>query len=268
MQTIGERLEEARKRKDVTIREAAEVTKINSDYLQKFEANQFDIGLSEIYVRGFLRTYANYLKLPGDKIVSDYRGLGLGEARPRTPSREVYGRMDLSIGTAVGGAKAQGGEIAAVGTAEESEGDSQENQPRKFARIGTSLPEGPYIDPRMVWRVGKIVLGVLVVGGIIWSIKYAMQSSPNTQAATAATTAQTESVLTLIALDTVRVKVVQKSDDKELFQGNLVRGETRTVPRRGALYITASEGKNLQIEVSGKRYAMPFTGYDRTELPY
>jgi cytoskeleton protein RodZ len=56
MQTIGERLEEARKRKGISIREAAEATKIRGDYLHKYENNQFDIKLPEIYVRGFLRT--------------------------------------------------------------------------------------------------------------------------------------------------------------------------------------------------------------------
>ena len=71
MQTIGERLEEARKRKGISIREAAEATKIRGDYLHKFEGNQFDINLPEIYVRGFLRTYATYLKLSSDKINSD-----------------------------------------------------------------------------------------------------------------------------------------------------------------------------------------------------
>ena len=55
MQTIGERLEDARKKKGISIREAAEATKIRGDYLQKFESNQFDIGLTEIYTRGFLR---------------------------------------------------------------------------------------------------------------------------------------------------------------------------------------------------------------------
>ena len=64
MQTIGERLEEARKKKGISIREAAESTKIRGDFLQKFEGNHFDIGLTEIYTRGFLRNYANYLKLP------------------------------------------------------------------------------------------------------------------------------------------------------------------------------------------------------------
>ena len=99
MQTIGERLEEARKKKGISIREAAEGTKIRGDYLQKFESNQFDIGLTEIYTRGFLRNYANYLKVPADRILNDYAALGRGDVRPRQPSREVYGRMDISVAT-------------------------------------------------------------------------------------------------------------------------------------------------------------------------
>jgi transcriptional regulator with XRE-family HTH domain len=99
MQTIGERLEEARKRKGISIREAAEATKIRGDYLHKFESNQFDIKLPEIYIRGFLRIYSNYLKLPAEKIVADYLALGLGEGgRPqgRGVNREIYGKMEIS----------------------------------------------------------------------------------------------------------------------------------------------------------------------------
>ncbi|MBP8256839.1 MAG: helix-turn-helix domain-containing protein, partial [Opitutaceae bacterium] len=100
MQTIGERLEEARKRKGVSIREVAEATKIRGEYLHKFENNQFDLSLPEIYVRGFLRTYATFLKLPGDKIVNDYKGLGIGESKSRGLTRESFGRMELSVSSA------------------------------------------------------------------------------------------------------------------------------------------------------------------------
>src|SRR3954467_5497441 len=99
MQTIGDRLEEARKKKGISIREAAEATKIRGDYLQKFESNQFDIGLTEIYTRGFLRNYANYLKLPAERILNDYPPPARGDVPPRQPSREIYGRMDISVST-------------------------------------------------------------------------------------------------------------------------------------------------------------------------
>src|ERR1035438_8394856 len=88
MQTIGERLEEARKKRGISIREAAEATKIRGEYLQKFEGNQFEIGLTEIYTRGFLRGYANYLRIPSDRLLSDYTALRGGEPRVRQPSRD------------------------------------------------------------------------------------------------------------------------------------------------------------------------------------
>ena len=77
MQTIGERLEEARKRKGISVREAAELTKIRSDYLQKFESNTFEIGLPPLYVRGFIRTYARFLELDPERITSDVDALWL-----------------------------------------------------------------------------------------------------------------------------------------------------------------------------------------------
>ena len=89
MQTIGERLEEARKRKGISIREAAEATKIRGDYLQRFENNQFDLNLADIYVRGFLRGYASFLKLPVEKILNDFNALGTGSRAPKTPNREI-----------------------------------------------------------------------------------------------------------------------------------------------------------------------------------
>ena len=108
MQTIGERLEEARKKKGISIREAAEATKIRGDYLTKFESNHFDIGLTEIYTRGFLRTYANFLKLPADRIINDYAALGRGDVRPRSPNREVYGRMDITVASTEAAAERTG----------------------------------------------------------------------------------------------------------------------------------------------------------------
>jgi len=96
MQTIGERLEEARKRKGISIREAAETTKIRSDYLQKFEANYFDVDLPPLYLKGFLRAYARFLELDPERLLSDFNSI-VTEGKPaRRESREVYGRVDFA----------------------------------------------------------------------------------------------------------------------------------------------------------------------------
>lgn len=275
MQNIGERLEEARKRKGISIREAAEATKIRSDYLHKFESNQFDLNLAEIYVRGFLRNYANFLKLPADKIINDYAALGRSEAKVRQPSREIYGRMDVSIASAD-----ERNAEKAMPVEEPAGAVDKTHRAAGLGRSGSSLPAGPAIPPQLIFRGGIALIVIVVLVLVVWVIK-AIISDPtpvtNRQAtgqshmAGLSTTqgpvqVSADNSVTLIALDTVRVKVVQDSDNRELFQGTLSRGQTQVVPKRGAIYITASAGKNLEIEINGKRYPMPFEGYDRAKI--
>ena len=45
---LGQKLEEARNRKGISIREATESTKIRSDYLSSFESGDFNINLPEV----------------------------------------------------------------------------------------------------------------------------------------------------------------------------------------------------------------------------
>ena len=73
MQTIGEKIEEARKRKGISLSEASEATKIRSDFLQNIETNNYDYDLPEIYKRGFIKNYARFLKLNPDKILAQYQ---------------------------------------------------------------------------------------------------------------------------------------------------------------------------------------------------
>jgi len=266
MQTIGERLEEARKRKGISIREAAEATKIRSDYLHKFESNQFDINLAEIYVRGFMRAYALYLGISADKILNDYAALGINESKQRQPSREVYGRMDLSVASAED-KNSNSGET-------DDNGDSSPSRPSTLNRSGSSLPKGPPIPPTLIFR-GGIALAVIVVLLLIyWGVSAIIGGDPepgkkgsNQNSAVSVE----EPTISLIALNSVRVKVTLKNEDgspgEVLFPDTtLVSGETRTIPKPGPILIWATEGKNLQIEIKGKRYPMPFEGYNRAQI--
>jgi cytoskeleton protein RodZ len=266
MQTIGERLEEARKRKGNSIREAAEATKIRSDYLHKFESNQFDINLAEIYVRGFLRAYAQYLGMSADKILNDYAALGINESKQRPPSREVYGRMDLTVASS---------DDKSTGTVESSdEEDSAPSRPSTLNRSGTSLPKGPTISPTLIFRGGIGLVVVIVLLLIYWGVSAIIGGGSDTTtgaSGSGAVTSVQEPTISLIALSSVRVKVTLKNEDgspgEVLFpETTLVSGEVRTIPKPGPILIWATEGKSLQIEIKGKRYPMPFEGYNRAQI--
>ena len=68
---VGQKLEEARKRKGVSLREVSESTKIRGDYLSAIESGNVKINLPEVYLRGFVRLYAKFLDLDQDAMVAE-----------------------------------------------------------------------------------------------------------------------------------------------------------------------------------------------------
>jgi helix-turn-helix protein len=69
---IGHSLSEARARRQIEFAQAEQATKIRGKYLRALEDERFDVLPSETYVKGFLRTYADYLGLDGQLYVDEY----------------------------------------------------------------------------------------------------------------------------------------------------------------------------------------------------
>lgn len=69
---IGNSLREARLRQGLDLARVEDDTKIRAKYLQGLEDERFEILPSETYVKGFLRTYAEYLGLDGQLYVDEY----------------------------------------------------------------------------------------------------------------------------------------------------------------------------------------------------
>ena len=69
---VGAALRKARIRLGLTIDQAARDTRIRSDVLAALEDEDFGQLLGDVYVRGSLRSYAQYLGLSPDKVVALY----------------------------------------------------------------------------------------------------------------------------------------------------------------------------------------------------
>lgn len=279
MQTIGERLEEARKRKGISIREAAEATKIRGDYLHKFESNQFDIKLPDIYIRGFLRIYASYLKLPPEKINADYLALGLGEGgRPagRGLNREIYGKMEISHASGNGPSAAK--KAGSVGTAPSSaaaaltpEADAPAAAPQR-APFQSRMPLGgidrALLSKNGVWiGVGAIVLLVLVIWGVVALL--GGRSDPAQDNPPAAVAADR---VYIVALRPVQITAVKgKADGRDLAPGplpaSLATGERYALPN-AAMLVSVTSRDAVQIEFKGGRYAASGAGPGTLDLDF
>jgi hypothetical protein len=82
---IGNSLREARLRQGLDFPEVEQATKIRGKYLRALEDEQFDILPGQTYVKGFLRTYSEYLGLDGQLYVDEYN------------SRFVIGEEDAPV---------------------------------------------------------------------------------------------------------------------------------------------------------------------------
>ena len=74
-------------RRGIDFAQAELATKVRGKYLRALEEEQFDVLPAQTYVKGFLRTYAEYLGLDGQLYVDEYnsRFVGAGdEHEPRT----------------------------------------------------------------------------------------------------------------------------------------------------------------------------------------
>lgn len=79
MDGLGEYLREARNRKGVDVREAARKTRINAVFIQALEDENFSKLPGPVFIRGFLRSYGNYLGLDQDDLMDRYQAQFIGK---------------------------------------------------------------------------------------------------------------------------------------------------------------------------------------------
>lgn len=80
---IGKVLQDARIAKNVSLDTAAQETNIRKAYLEAIEQNDFASLRGDVFVKGVMRTYGNYLGLDGAQLVEEYKASSAGTERVR-----------------------------------------------------------------------------------------------------------------------------------------------------------------------------------------
>jgi len=96
LKEIGAQYRQAREKRNITIESVSEQNKIQKRFLRAIEEGSWDIIPGEVYLRGFLRTYANLLDLDAQEILSiyDYQReeearLDEGQIEPPKPKKNL-----------------------------------------------------------------------------------------------------------------------------------------------------------------------------------
>lgn len=91
MRELGELLRKAREARGLAISDVQEATKIRSRYLEAIEQGDFEALPGEVYVKGFLRNYAEAVGLCGDEVVARYKAerarIEVEKAREASPDK-------------------------------------------------------------------------------------------------------------------------------------------------------------------------------------
>ena len=100
MSSIGRVLQQGREQQGRTLKEVSDAVNIKEDYLDALEKEDFDVIPGAVFVKGFIRTYAEYLGLDGAGLVTAYKEEVLArkprpEVRPVAQSPERAGREKL-----------------------------------------------------------------------------------------------------------------------------------------------------------------------------
>ena len=140
------------------------------------------------------------------------------------------------------------------------------------AGAGTNGSGAPTADRRqklkMPFVIGGAAVALLVLVFVIRAILGDSDEGSTAGTGTGRpgqTAADDRNLIRLIALGNVWVKVEQ-ADGRVLFEGDLLRGNTRAILRSGKVAVSYDVGRNLQIEVQGQRFRMSVEGQGRNSI--
>ena len=289
MQTLGEKLAEARMKKGISIQEASEQTKIRVSFLEAFEQNNFEIDLPDIYKKGFIKNYADLLDLNTDETATDYTRESGGSFRNnrKTETRDNFGKVDLGSTSAETTKEPSNAPIENSNATPQTEslGFRKLKEPRR-SQSDSSEEKG---DKMLLAAVGVSVAAVLlVVGFLVWIFgpdkktdnqvadsSQAQKESQNatvgepgpTGPTTAVSTIQTETLGLEARGGDVKVILMDKATGNKIFDRTILDGEAVSVPKTGPLTILFTDGDKVYVRLKGKLFKMPKSGAGRSLIP-
>lgn len=89
--TLGEKLKRLREEAGIALAEISKATKIRKIYLEKIEAGKYDELPAEVYIKGFLKGYAQYLGIDVEEVLKQYereRGVQESIKKHQMPTSE------------------------------------------------------------------------------------------------------------------------------------------------------------------------------------
>ncbi len=96
-ETLGEKLRQARRHKNLKIEDIGKIINIRVEYLLALEDNHFDILPAGLYGKNFVKEYASFLGLNAKDILKDWDDQTLSNSPDNPFSRKILARVKFII---------------------------------------------------------------------------------------------------------------------------------------------------------------------------
>lgn len=250
---FGKKLEEARMRKGISIRQASDDLKIRADFLLSFENDHGNFGMPIVYKAGFIKLYARYLKLDVKEIANDFDTYHRDDNKKNRvkEEREHLGRMEI-----IASEPPMILNPHSDFTPEEIEETSSTSSTNfvKTTDFRTWL-KNPYVKTGLFFGTGLAFLTIigLTVNNLIQPSSseresIGLRNSTNGQSELASTIQHVAEQLVLLGESNIHIVVRQEVDKQRLFVGNIDKDHPVTITRKGPVKIHFSDGSKFSIQ--------------------
>ncbi|MDR2667915.1 MAG: helix-turn-helix domain-containing protein, partial [Puniceicoccales bacterium] len=249
---FGEQLRQAREKRQLTLKQVEGEIKIGADLLQAFENNNFNFDFPQIYRRGFLKTYVQFLGLNVEKFLAQIDALEDSDGDAKVESRAT--------------AKAAKKVKVEVPPDEKEDGDGDgeeevDSSPKAKGRDIWKVIAARARDRR--WQCYGAVLLLTIIGGF-----FILRPSPGRDlewdelldgdgADVVLIGANAPKKLTIIASDEVKVLVREKKTKQRIHASSLKKGASEEVSIRENVQISYSDGNAISIRLENGELIKP-----------
>lgn len=237
---IGDLLRRERERQNLSIKDIEKATSIRALYIDAIEKGEYKTLPGEVYAKGFVRNYANYLKLNANEIVNAF-------------NEEMHPQEELQ-------------DAAGSSSAEEARQEQSAERNREEYRGPkiTSLESYPMEKSSHGVRNALMVAAAVFVVAFAALIAFGGDEEPSAPAPRAKTQTQQGQKQTEAApkpaADSVEVKLSFTDrcwtevvvDGKTEFEGTAEKGKVLTLKVKDKVRITAGNAGALNYSLNGK----------------
>ncbi|MDR2432743.1 MAG: helix-turn-helix domain-containing protein [Puniceicoccales bacterium] len=248
---FGQQFVEARNARGITLEKASEETKIKLEYLAGIENGEYDFSLPDIYLRGFIKIYARYLKLDVDVVMAGCPIEEFEVLHSKCVKKIAYNTLIANEKE-----REDGSDVGINDTIPFS---------KNFKQLGEKFKT--VVQHRYFIKIasGLLIVILVFVFSKAFSSKtgYARIHSKRVDKILDSTN---QSVLSLIPTGNVKVVVRSKASGEKIFVGNLESGEVKKIVYSNPVQVFYDNGEFLLIKQANGEQLYPQPGRGGIEI--